>query len=343
MGSRMERPLKTPLVPLLAVLPLLGAGCGLVDTIQARGLAREGNALYLKSDYRKAIEKYQQALELDPDTPNLHLNLGYSYFSIYNPNSESEQDRQAAREAVKYFSEHLKRHPKDENARIFEIKTLLTAAPSDPELADRALKTFLKMLQENPKDHEARQYLITLFIDCKRYEDAVKFFEDDLRRKPNDIETMKILAIIADKSDRIQEAIDWYWRRAEVTDDQEKKAMLFYEIGTYTWNMLHYQPDRVTGPAAIKIADQGIEACRYAMQLKEKYAEALVYANLLYLKRAVYESEEVGRTWDHAIAFELRVEAGKILGERKKKAEQAKLEEKQKDGTREDSPDVKPQ
>ena len=343
MGLYMDRPLKTPLVLLLAVLPLLGAGCGLVDTIQARGLAREGNALYLKSDYRKAIEKYLQALELDPDTPNLQLNLGYSYFSIYNPNSESEQDRQAAREAVKYFSEHLKRHPKDENARIFEIKTLLTAAPSDPELADRALKTFLKMLQENPKDHEARQYLITLFIDCKRYEDAVKFFEDDLRRKPDDIETMKILAIIADKSDRIQEAIDWYWRRAEVTEDREKKAMLFYEIGTYTWNMLHYQPDRVTGPAAIKIADQGIEACRHAMQLKEKYAEALVYANLLYLKRAVYESEEAGRTWDHAIAFELRVEAGKILGERKKKAEQAKLEEKQKDGTQEDSPDVKPQ
>jgi tetratricopeptide (TPR) repeat protein len=329
----MESITKNLLVMSAAILALLGAGCGLVDTIQARGYAREGNALYLKSDYHNAIEKYRQALELDPDTPNLHLNLGYSYFSIYNPNSESEQDRRAAREAVKYFSEHLERHPGDENARIFQIKTLLTAAPSDPELADRALKTFLKMLEKNPKDHEARQYLITLFIDCKRYEDAVKFFEDDLRQKSDDVETMKILAIIADKSDQIQEAIEWYWRRAEVTEDQEKKAMLFYEIGTYTWNMLHYQPNRVTGPAAIKVADQGIEACRYAMQLKEKYAEALVYANLLYLKRAVYETEEAGRTWDQAIAFELRVEAGKILGERKKKAEQAKLDEKKEENT----------
>jgi tetratricopeptide (TPR) repeat protein len=343
MGSPMEKTHKNLLVISAAILALFCAGCGLVDTIKARGLAREGNALYLKSDYHNAIEKYLQALDLDPDTPNLHLNLGYSYFSIYNPNSESEQDRRAAREAVKYFSEHLERHPADENARIFQIKTLLTAAPSDPELADRALKTFLKMLEKNPKDHEAHQYLITLFIDCRRYEDAVKFFEDDLKDKPDDIETMKILAIVADKSDQIQEAIEWYWRRAEVTEDQEKKATLFYEIGTYTWNMLHYQPDRVTGHAAIKIADQGIEACRYAMQLKEKYAEALVYANLLYLKRAVYETEEAGRTWDQAIAFELRVEAGKILGERKKKAEQAKLEEKQKDGTQEESPDVKPE
>jgi tetratricopeptide (TPR) repeat protein len=329
----MERVYRNLLVVLAAILPICGTGCGVVDTIQARQLAREGNALYLRSDYRKAIEKYRQALQLDPETPNLYLNLGYSYFSIYNPNSESDQDRQAAKEAVKYFSEHLERHPEDENARIFQIKTLLTAAPSDPELADRALQTFLKMLEKNPKDHEARQYLITLFIDCKRYEDAVKFFQDELKQKPGDVETMKILAIIADKSDRVQEAIEWYWRRADVTGDPEKKAVLFYEIGTYTWNMLHYQPDRVTGPAAIKIADQGIEACRYAMQLKEKYAEAMVYANLLYLKRAVYETEEVGRTWDQAIAFDLRVEAGKILGERKKMAEQAKLEEKREENT----------
>ena len=329
----MERNRKSLLVVLSGILSLCGAGCGLWDTIEARQLAREGNSLYLKSDYHNAIDKYQQAVLLDPDTPNLQLNLGYSFFSIYNPSSESEQDRRAAREAVEHFSKHLERHPGDENARIFQIKTLLTAAPSDPELADRALNTFLKMLSKNPQDHEARQYLITLFIDCKRYEDAVKFFQDKLQQKPDDVETMKILAIIADKSDRIQEAIEWYWRRAEVTEDQEKKALLFYEIGTYTWNMLHYQPDRVLGPAAIKVADQGIEACRYAMQLKEKYAEALVYANLLYLKRAVYETEEAGRTWDHAIAFEYRVEAGKILGERKKKAEQAKQEEKPEENT----------
>lgn len=341
MGLRMERVHKNLSLFLAAVLPLCGAGCGLVDTIQARQLAREGNTLYLKSAYHQAIEKYQQALQLDPDTPNLQLNLGYSYFSIYNPDSESDRDRRAAKEAVRYFSAHLERHPGDENARIFQIKTLLTAAPSDPELADRALKTFLDMLQANPDDHEARQYLITLFIDCKRYEDAVKFFQAELEKQPGDVETMKILAIIADKSDKIQEAIEWYWRRADVSGDPDKKALLFYEIGTYTWNMLHYQPDRATGAEAIKIADQGIEACRRAMQLKENYAEAIVYANLLYLKRAVYESEEVGRTWDQAIAFDLRIQAGKILGERKKKkAEQAQPEQ---DGekTQAATPDVK--
>jgi tetratricopeptide (TPR) repeat protein len=191
-------------------------------------------------------------------------------------------------------------------------------------LADIAHKTFLEMLEANPADHEARQYLITLFIEGKRYQDAVSFFSRELEKNPGDIETMKILAIIADKSDQTQDAVDWYWQRAEVTGDAEKKAVLLYEVGTYSWNLLHYQPDRIIGTDAIKLVDQGIQACRKAMILKDKYVEAMIYANLLYLKRAIYEQEEVARNWDQSIAFELRVEAGKILGERKKKQEAEK-------------------
>jgi tetratricopeptide (TPR) repeat protein len=302
-------------------LPILllsfGTGC---DVIEARGLAREGNEAYLAYDYRTAIDKYHQAMELDPETPNLYLNLGYAYFSIFDPTSDKEEERRAAIEAVEAFEKHLERHPEDDAARVFQIKTLIKAAPHDEQMADRALETFLEMLERNPDDHEARQYLITLFIDCRRYEDAVAFFRKELEAEPDDIETMKILAIIADKSERTQEAVDWYWRRAEHVDDPEKKASLYYEVGTYAWNLLHYQPDRVQGVAAIKLADQGIEACNKAMDLKDRYAEAMVYANLLYLKRARFEPSEEARSFDQVRAFELRKAAGKIMLERKKAA-----------------------
>jgi len=315
---------------------LLTTGCGLSDTIQARRLAREGNSDYRQARYEQAIEKYEQALKLDPETPNAYLNLGYAYFSIYEPDSDKELKRRAAALAVEAFEKHLERHPRDESSRVFEIKTMLAAAPHDQQLAARAQKIFLDMLRKNPDDHEARQYLITLFIDCKRYQDALRFFSKDLEKKPNDIQTMKILAIIADKSGLVQDAVDWYWKRAEVTSDQEKKATLFYEVGTYAWNLLHYQPDRLQGAEATKLADQGIAACRKAMKLKEKYAEAMVYANLLYLKRALYETEEVARSWDNQLAFDLRVQAGQILKERrqaeaeKKKQQAAQQAEKKK-------------
>lgn len=300
-----------------------GAGCGVVDTIKARALAREGNELYRQFDYRGAIARYQEALGLDKEIPNVYLNLGYSYFSIYDPSSEATGDRAAAKSAVEAFDEHLKRVPVDETARNFQIKTLIKAAPNDKDLADRAYRSFLDMLEKDPSDREARQYLVTLFIDCKRYDDAVKLFEKDLQKKPADLETMKILAIIADKSDRTQEAVDWYWRRAEVTLEPEKKAVLFYEVGTYAWNLLHFSPDRATGTAAIKLLDQGIEASKNAIALKEKYAEAMVYTNLLYLKRTLFETEDQGKYWDQGLAFQFRSDAGKILGERKKGQEGA--------------------
>jgi hypothetical protein len=304
-------------------LTLLALGC---DVLNARQAAREGNEAYLAFDYRTAISKYLEAEKLDPETPNLYLNMGYSYFSIYDPDSEKDDAKEAAAKAVIAFEKHLANNPKDDGARIFQIKTLIKAAPNDEAMADRALKTFLAMLEENPKDHEARQYLITLFIDCQRYQDAVAFFEQGLEKNPQDIETMKILAIIADKSKKTQAAVDWYFRRADSIADPAKKATLLYEVGTYCWNLLHYQPNRHTGVEAIKLADQGIEACLKAMALKEKYAEAMIYGNLLYLKRAMYDGDEQGRALSQIAAFDLRKQAGTILMARKaaKAAELAK-------------------
>ena len=295
---------------------LLG-GCGAIKTFKARQLARDGNSLYLQGQYSGAIEKYKQALALEPTCPNLHLNLGYSYFSLYNPDSVQGADNSAAQEAVRYFELHLQTKPDDENARVFLIKTLLKASPRHKDLADRAQTTFLAMLAKNPNDHEARQYLITLFIECKRYEDAVKFFEPVFAKKPDDVETMKILAIIADKSNLTQEAVNWYWKRGDSVLDPNKKAMMFYEVGTYAWNTLHYQPDRATGIEGIKLVDQGIEACLKAMKLKDQYAEAMVYTNLLYLKRTLFEPDDLSRSWDQMIAFEYRKKAGEIMQARK--------------------------
>jgi hypothetical protein len=300
------------------------AGCGVLDTIKARQLAREGNERYRGFDYRGAIEKYLEAIKLDTEIPNVYINLGYSYFSIYDPSSENELDKKAADEAVKWFDEHLKRFPLDDNARNFQIKMLIKAAPVNKALADRAYATFLGMLQKDPKDKEARQYLVSLFIDCKRYEDAVKFFDQELVQHPDDVVTMKILALIADKSDRTQDALDWYFKRAEVTQDPEKKGVMLYEVGTYAWNTLHFSPGQVTGVEAVKLADQGTEATLKAIRLKDKYAEAMVYANLLYLKRMGLETEEQGKYYDSQLAYDLRTEAAKIMADRKKEQEGVK-------------------
>lgn len=299
------------------LLVLLAAGCNTIDTIRARQLARDGNALYRASDYHGAIAKYREAIRIDPNTPNVYLNLGYALFSIYDPQADKPENRNAASEAIAAFDQQLIRSPDDEKAKSFRVKILLRAAPRDRSAAEKAYALFSELLAQNPNDSEARQFLVTLFIDCRWYEKAVKHFEAHLKAKPEDIETMKILAIIADKSGETQAAVDWHRRRAETSGNPASQATLYYELGTYVWNLLQYQPDRAKGVLGIKLADQGIEACRRAMALKASYAEAMVYANLLYLKRGLLENSEQARYFDENVAYALRSEAGKILSTRK--------------------------
>jgi tetratricopeptide (TPR) repeat protein len=300
------------------------AGCGLPDVIRARSLARDGNKLYLDGDYKGAIDKYLQAEKIDPETPNLYLNLGYAYYSIFKPDtSDTDKGIQYALHAIDVFGKHLQRNPHDEAARVFQAKILLKAAPFDKSIADNALRTFRELLAKNPDDVEARQYLISLFIDCQRYDDAVAFFQPLLAKNPRDTDSMKILAIIAEKCHRTQDAISWYLKRAEVEPREEKKAEFLYEVGTYAWGLLHYHPDRATPEESQALIETGLNATQKAMTLKKNYAEAMAYTNLLLLKRVNYDLTDEAKYQDQMLALQLREEAGRILKKRKADSGQA--------------------
>ena len=80
----------------------------------------------------------------------------------------------------------------------------------------------------------------------------------------------------------------------------------------------HVAQNEMQGPRASDLPE------KEWLALKEKYAEAMVYANLLYLKRAMFETDEQGRAFSQFQAFDLRRAAGKILMERKKTGEKEK-------------------
>jgi Flp pilus assembly protein TadD len=314
-------------LPSLALILVLvpSAGCHLIDEVRARRTAREGNTLYRAADYQAAIVKYQAALALDPSTPNAHLNLGYALFNTYDPDSREERDRGAATLAIAALDQHLSRAPDDEKARAFRVKIYLRAAPRDAELADVAFVTFTRQLEQHPADTELRHALITLLMDCRRYEQAVDYFRPHLKAHPDDTEAMLALALIADKSGKLDEAIMWYRRRADAVIDRDQNATLNYELGTYVWNLLQYAPEHLQRLQGLKLADQGIEGCRRAMAAREDYAEAMAYANLLYLKRAGYEPNEEGAILDQSIAARFRAEASRILLAREEARAQAEV------------------
>ena len=301
-----------------AALALSLSACGALQAVQARQLAREGNALYRASQYRPASEKYRRAIGLDPAMPNVHLNLGYALSGVFDPGSNRPEDRQAASEALAALDAHLEQVPTDDQARAFRNRLLVRAAPGDPAVADRAFAQLTALLGERPDDLEAQRLLAALLVDCRRWTQAVEHYEPLLRARPDDVETMRILALVADKAGHTQAAVDWYRRRAEAAKDPGQQAAFYFELGLYAWSALRSSPQRASGVEALVLADQGIEACRRAMALEPLHVEAMAWANLLYLERAAAEPTGQGRYFDQRIAHELRTLAARTLQARRR-------------------------
>ena len=53
-------------IALVAGLGMLPAGCSQVGGLKAKMAFKDANALYQQQDYRKAAEKYEEALQADP-------------------------------------------------------------------------------------------------------------------------------------------------------------------------------------------------------------------------------------------------------------------------------------
>ncbi|MBA7533929.1 Photosystem I assembly protein Ycf3 [subsurface metagenome] len=63
----------------------------LEEVIKSYTYTNLGSAYRSAGDYPKAIEAYQQALQMDPDNPAAHLNLGVCYVDIGDKNSALDE------------------------------------------------------------------------------------------------------------------------------------------------------------------------------------------------------------------------------------------------------------
>ena len=147
------------------------------DTLKARHAANEAASLYKDGNLPSAASKYEEARQLDPAIPTIHLNLGFTYLALY--------------EAA----------PK---------------GPDGARWGGRAVEEFEKYIALRPDDPRGRQYLIQTFVDSKRYDDAVAFFKPEVSATPPSLEAISLLGQIAAKVGRIDDALDWYQKRVDL-------------------------------------------------------------------------------------------------------------------------------
>jgi len=225
------------------IISLLSLSFVSCGKFQARIEVKKGNDFYAARKYEEAIVKYQSALAKDPSLYKVHLNLGLTYMGLYVPGSTHPKDVQYADEAIAELREYLKAQPDDENAN---------------------------------------GYLVQMFLNADRKEDAIAYFENHLQKNLTDTAIMQKLAFLYAQSGKFDQALIWYRKRAVV---EPNNAEAYYVIGVICWEKSYKFADTTPEQRATLI-QTGMEALEKATQLNPRYADAYLYMNLLYREKA---------------------------------------------------------
>lgn len=157
----------------LAVNPQLV--CALDGT--AQDLAKERR-------YEAALEYWRQALQIEPDAPDLQLSLAtatYKAAKARQADGLPALNDAGVADAIRILTDLLKSHP-DMTAAYFALGDIYANERRDREAADE----YQEVTRRNPTDTVALAAQVKALIDASAYTEALAPARDYVHRKPND-------------------------------------------------------------------------------------------------------------------------------------------------------------
>jgi tetratricopeptide (TPR) repeat protein len=245
--------------------------------VQARADLKKGNSYYQQEQYSKALEAYQRGLELDPDATFAWRSLGLSALALYRPGDDN---------------------------------------PKNVSYATTAIDAFEKYLADYPDDEKVSDYLMSTYVNAKKYDDALAFIDRRIQEKPVEAAKLQRAKVtIMTQAGRLDQA----FQLANGLQGQEK-AQTLYSIGVSAWDRVFHQGETLDYEGRTKLVDMGLDAIKKALDIKPDYFEAMVYYGLLYRQKAALETDPAKRLEDEQIASDWQQKAIAL----KKKTEPAK-------------------
>ncbi len=246
--------------------------------VQARAELKKGNSFYQQEQYSRALDRFQKGLELDPEATFAWRSVGLSALALYRPGDES---------------------------------------PRNVELGNTAIDAFEKYLADYPDDEKVPEYLMTTYVNAKKYDDALAFIDQRIQEKPEQAANLQRAKItILTQAGRLDQA----FQLVQQLQGQER-AQALYSIGVSAWDKVFHDPGTLDYEARTRLVDMGLDAIKKALDMKPDYSEAMVYYGLLYRQKASLETDPEKRLEDERIAGEWQRKAIELM--RKKSAGQA--------------------
>jgi len=139
----------------VAAVALVATGC---EKLKARDNLNKGVQAYKNAQYEQAVERFEEAVKLDPNFPTARLYLAMAYYSQYIPGAES---------------------------------------PENQQMADRALAEFQKVLEQKKDDDVATKSIASLYYNEKKWDQAEEWYKKAIALNPKDKEAYYTLGVIA--------------------------------------------------------------------------------------------------------------------------------------------------
>ena len=244
-------------------------GC---SQLRGRHKIQQGNKLYREGNYKEANDAFEEAEKFVPDFWVLWLNKGYNCRQMIIPGAKTPESLNASKCALDSFKKLQELKPEDPRGELLYIQTL---------------------------------------FDADRFEELSKMYQERYQKNPRDVDNITGLIQVYTKWNKFDDELEWLTKKAEVqANDPEAQ----YAVGVAIWQELqqHGGADKATfdprpdpnHPKAkkkipppwgfgdivsqqrIDLADKGVEYLQKALALRPKYAEAMIYTNLLYRQKS---------------------------------------------------------
>ena len=273
----------------VAVLMTPLASCQYLDQVSAMRTFREANSAYGRGDYELAAERYEEILAILENTSNsdqlLNAQLTATYFyiansydNLYKPSRRGEADNDMYLEDAIHYYRRASEASGDPGLRQLAMQYLVSAfgpdKANDPASSEPVLRQMILIDPENPDNYFA---LANLYEQSGLFEDAEAVMLEVRNLRPDDPVVYLQLAGFYNRSGEFELTIDALEQRARIEPDNPEA---FYTISTFYWEKA-FRDFRITQDEKAEYITAGIAAADSAINLNDRYVDALVYKNIL--------------------------------------------------------------
>lgn len=184
----------------MVVLAWLAAGCG---TAQSRLQNSDGVRLYQQSYYQGALQRFQQALQAEPQNPDSYYNLAATYHQL----GKANQKQTDLDQAENYYNLCLDRNP---NHR--DCYRALAVLLMDEGKSEEAFRLVEGWAAKNPASPEPKIELARLYDEHGNLELAKGNLTQALANDPNNKRALAALGKVREQLGEHSQALADYQR-----------------------------------------------------------------------------------------------------------------------------------